>query len=313
MTARTLLAQVAVWIVATVAMNVVIARLTVNALPRQIVRAIDRAQHVTDLVAGNSVMVAAIDASTFESTRPESRVLNVALGSTSPIEHDLFVRRALRLSPERVVYGFFDTQLTRPMPNRLTDLKGTRAMVFYVDRERAIRLLAGDGPPAWQIRAASLVPMFVERAALWGTVERVRRSLASIGSPSEATGRFGRIADFAGIEDDPVVFREYCAGVVARRTPLLPAVVDLLDAIRTAHATPILLFAPMTAHHRLTYYAMPEWRAYLDYVRAELAKRGATYVDASAWIPDEEFEDAVHVSARGAVDFTRRLAAMPDK
>jgi hypothetical protein len=308
MRARTFLAQATLWIVAVAAINVLIARLTVNALPRQVVRAIDHASHVTDVVAGNSVMVAAIDAATFESFRPGSRVLNVALGSTSPIEHDLLVRRAMRLAPARVVYGFFDTQLTRPVPNRLSDLKGTRAMIFYVDREQAIRLLADDGPPAWQIRAASLVPMFVERAALWGTVERLRRSLASIGSPPQATGRFGRTADFAGLEDDPRVFRDYCAGVVANRTPLLPAVVDLLDAVRAGRAQPIVVFAPMTSRHRRTYYDIPEWRAYLDYVRAQIATRGAAYVDASAWIPDEEFEDAVHVSARGALNFTRRLA-----
>jgi len=306
---RSFLAQIGVWVVALAAINVLIARLTVNALPRQIVRAIDRADRVTDVVAGNSVMVAAIDAAAFASATPNRRVLDVALGSTSPIEHDLLVRRAMRLAPERVIYGFFDTQVTRPMPNGLTDLKGTRAMVFYVDREQAIRLLAGDGPPAWQMRAASLVPMFVERAALWGTVERLRRSLAAIGSPPQTAGRFGRTADFAGLEDDPAAFRAYCASAVANGTPLLRAVSDMLDAIRGGRAQPIAVLAPMTARHRRTYYDTPEWRAYLAHVRAELAIGGATYIDASSWIADADFEDAVHVGARGAVTFTRRLAA----
>jgi hypothetical protein len=47
-------------------------------------------------------------------------------------------------------------------------------------------------------------------------------------------------------------------------------------------------------------------------VPAEPSKHSVTYVDASAWIADKEFEDAVHVGARGAVDFTRRLAASPE-
>jgi hypothetical protein len=312
MRGRTLAAQLVVWIGAIVALNVLIARLTVNALPRQLVRAIDGATHVTDLVAGNSLMAAAVDARELERLQPGSRVLNVALGSSSPVEHDLLIRRAMRLTPERVLYGFFDTQLTRPMPNRLSDLTGTRAMIFYVDREEAIRLLGSDGPPAWQIRLASLVPMYVERATLWGVVERMRRSLASIGSPRQATGRFGRIADFADLEDDPQAFRDHCTAVVARRLPLLPAVDDMFETVRRGHAQALVVLAPMTSRHRRSYYEMSEWSAYVGYLRVELAARGATYVDASAWIPDEEFEDAVHVSERGALEFTRRLAGVLD-
>lgn len=304
---RAIFVQLIVWAGALALLNVAIARLTANSLPRQVLRAIAESAKVTDLFVGNSVMVAALDRAAFEAARPGTRALNVAVGSTSPVEHDLFVHRALRLAPQRVYYAFFDSQLTRPVPSRWKDLSGTRAMVYYVDRERAIRLMGRDGPPAWQLRLTSWLPMVVERATLWAAVERVRRKLAAFGAPPQAVGRFGRTADFAGLEDDPDVFRQYCADVVAHRTPLLMAVRDLFETVRDAHAELILIEAPMTSRHRRRFYDTPEWEAYRTYVRSESERFGGRFVDASDWMADAAFEDAVHLSAAGAATFTTRL------
>jgi len=277
-----------VWAGALGLLNVAIVRLTANSLPRQVLRRIAESANVTDLFVGNSVMVAALDRAAFEAARPGTRALNVAVGSTSPVEHDLFVHRALRLAPQRVYYAFFDSQLTRPVPSRWRDLSGTRAMVYYVDRERAIRLM--------------------ERATLWAAVERARRRLAGFGAPPQEVGRFGRTADFAGLEDDPDVFRQYCADVVAHRTPLLAAVRDLFETVRDARAELIVIEAPMTSSHRRRFYDTPEWEAYRAYVRSETERFGGRFVDASDWMVDAAFEDAVHLSAAGATTFTTRLA-----
>jgi hypothetical protein len=304
---RTIFVQLIVWAAALALLNVAIARLTANSLPRQVLRAIARSANVTDLFVGNSVMVAALDRAAFEAARPGTRALNIAVGSTSPVEHDLFVRRALRLAPRRVYYAFFDSQLTRPLPSRWKDLSGTRAMVYYVDRERAIRLMGRDGPPAWQVRLTSWLPMVVERATLWAVVERTRRRLAGFGAAAQEVGRFGRTADFAGLEDDPDVFRQYCADVVAHRTPLLTAVQDLFESVRHAGAELIVIEAPMTSSHRRRFYDTPEWEAYRAHVRSETERFGGRFVDASDWMSDAAFEDAVHLSTEGAAAFTTKL------
>jgi len=181
-------------------------------------------------------------------------------------------------------------------------------MVYYVDRERAIRLMGRDGPSAWQVRLTSWLPMVVERATLWAAVERARRKLAGFGAPPPEIGRFGRTADFAGLEDDPDVFRQYCADVVAHRAPLLAAVRDLFETVRDARAELIVIEAPMTSSHRRRFYDTPEWEAYRAYVRSETERFGGRFVDASDWMVDAAFEDAVHLSAAGATTFTTRLA-----
>jgi hypothetical protein len=310
MRTRFIYVQLAAWAAAVALLNIAIATLAANSLPRQLLRAIAQSSHVTDLFAGNSVMVAAIDAAAFEQARPGTRALNVALGSTSPVEHALFVHRALELHPQRVYYGFFDSQLTRAAPSRWRDLTGTRAMVYYVDRERAIQLMGADGPPAWQVRLTSLLPMAVERATLWAGVERTRRKLAAFGATPQAAGRFGRAADFSALEGDPDLFRRYCADVVARRTPLLPAVRDLFDAVRSAGAALIVIEAPMPASHRRRFYDTSEWYAYRAYLESEIERYGGRFVDASGWMADDQFEDVVHVKPQAAAAFSARLARL---
>jgi hypothetical protein len=310
MTRRSFLIQAATLALALVALNIAIARLSVNSVPRQLLRAIAASPPVSVIFAGNSLIAAGIDTPTYEQASGGGRALNIALGSSSPIEHDLLLRRALRLRPGRVVYGFFNAQLTRPAENTWTDLFGNRAMVFYVEPATAIRLIAGgDRWRALQFRLLAHVPMFVERAAIWARVEKWRRRMSDVGVPATQAARFGQVGDFANIEPlDPAAFRQYCASAVAGHAPLLPAVADMLEQSRQNGAAVVVVEMPQPARLRARFYETAEWTAYREHLVNQVQRLGATYVDASDWMADDAFEDGIHLSVAGARAFSMRLA-----
>src|SRR5207253_911644 len=161
------------------------------------------------------------------------------------------------------------------------------------------RSIAPDSKPRVPARARSTsrsVPPHRSNT-ICSSIERARRKLSGVGAPPPEIGRSGRTADFAGLEDDPDVFRQCCVDVVAHRAPLLAAVRDLFETVRDARAELIVIEAPMTSSHRRRFYDTPEWEAYRAYVRSETERFGGRFVDASDWMVDAAFEDAVHLSA----------------
>jgi hypothetical protein len=314
MTGRAFVLQVALSTALVVMLNVAIARLTVNSIPRQLLRTIAASPPVSGVFVGNSLVAAAVDSSVYDRSRPsgEGPTLNIAMGSSSPIEHDLLLRRALRLRPRHMIYGFFDTQLTGRIENRWSDLLGNRAMVFYVDPSIALRFIAPDSRwRALEFRLLGLVPMFVERAAIWARVERGRRRLRDLGVPPRLVARFGQVGDFRDIEPlDPVAFRRYCASAIAERAPLLPPVIDMLEQVRQTGADTLVVEMPQAARHRAEYYDTREWAAYREYLASEVRGYGASYLRASDWMGDGAFEDEIHLSPAGARAFSARLATV---
>src|ERR1700730_11294716 len=133
MTRRAFLVQLAVVTAALVAGNGATVRRSVNSqysVPRQLVRTIAASPPVSVIFTGNSLTAAGIDTTTYERATGGGRALNIGLGSSSPIEHYLLLRRAMGLRPSHVVYGFFNGQLTRPVQNEWTDLFAARSMAF---------------------------------------------------------------------------------------------------------------------------------------------------------------------------------------
>jgi len=317
MTRRAFLVQLAVSAALVVLLNAAIARLAVNSVPRQLLRTIAASPPVSALFVGNSLVVAAIDSNAYEQaqtrTTLEGPTLNIGMGSSSPIEHDLLLRRALGLRPARVIYGFFDNQLTARIENRWSDLFGNRAMVFYVDPSIGLRYIAPDSPwRALEFRLLARVPMFVERASIWARIEKGRRRLRDFGIRPRQVARFGQVGDFREIEPlDAAAFRQYCASVVAEQVPLVPPVIDMLEQARQAGADTLVVEMPQAARHRAQYYDTPEWAAYREYVRAAVGKYGASYLRASDWMADGAFEDEIHLSPAGARAFSARLATVP--
>ena len=183
-------------------------------------------------------------------------------------------------------------------------------MSYYVDRETAIGFIAPHDPVrAWSIRLTSFVPLIVERAALWGNVERLRRTLAGVGGPPQAANRFGRVEDFALLEQTEDAFRRACREPVERSSGLVAPVVDMLERGRDAGATVVMVLMPMPGRYRDRFYATPEWQRYVAYVAGEIRRHGGVYLDASDWVDDNGFADAVHISPDAARAFSARLAA----
>lgn len=307
-----LISQLAVWAAALVAMNVAVARMARNSVPRAVARSIDGSPPITDLFLGNSLVQAGVDPQAFAAASPGRRVLNAGLGATAPPEHDILLRRALPLKPSRIHYGFVDLQLFDRPPGGWGDLVGNRAMAYYLDPETSIRFYAADDPAAaWRMRLVACVPMLVDRHALWGKVERLRRRLGEVGRVAAATNRFGRVDDFRLLEaDDPASFRRRCAKAADGPGGFNAPVADMLDLARQSGARMTLVEMPMPTDHRSRFYDHAEWSRLRARTRAMAKQAGADYVDACAWIGDEGFADALHLNAGGAAEFSRKMAAI---
>ena len=306
-----LILQLVVWALALVAINLVVARASRNAIPRALARKIDGLTGLTDLFVGNSLTQLGMDVAAYEAAHPGRRALNIGVPSQPP-EHAILFGRAARLRPRRVYYGFSVLQLTSTVQwGTWHEFIGPRSLVYYLDREQAIRYLApADSFLAWQIRILGRVPAFVERGTLWLKVEKLRRRLGAIGLPPEKSARSGRSRDFeaSGFEDD-ASFRRECREAVARGDGLLPPVADILSLSREIGAEVAVVEMPMPSDRRRRLFDNPDWAAYRLRVADLVRRAGGTYIDASDWIGDDAFEDPVHMDPEGARAFTRRLAA----
>src|SRR4051794_6571261 len=116
------LAQVVVWLAAIVALNVAIGRAARNSVPRAVVRSLDASPPVTDLFLGNSLVMSGADPKAFAAAAPGRTLKNLGMGSSSPTEHNVLLRRGLRLHPRRVLYGYYDKQLFVHLASGFSDL-----------------------------------------------------------------------------------------------------------------------------------------------------------------------------------------------
>src|SRR6266496_2686868 len=154
---------------------------------RHLLERIEAMAPSTDCIfLGNSLVEAGCDVGAFKAAWPasETRIepINLALGATSPVEHCLILRRALR-QPQHLnylVYGFFDDQLTSPVSGDWSDLVGNRALSYYFPAEAGALYAPGSWFKPWQLRVTGSIPMLAERSSLWGKVELLRRSFDEV-------------------------------------------------------------------------------------------------------------------------------------
>lgn len=272
----------------------------------------------TDCVfLGNSLMAAGGDTAAFKSawTVPNDppAPVNLALGATTPVEHDLILRRAFD-QPVRIkylVYGFFDDQLNAPASGGWTNLVGNRAFSYYFPREAASFYAPGSDWEIWKLRCIGHIPMFADRSSFWGKIELMRRWCGDLGMPKQKNNRFGRAADFEGLEPkDTASFTQRCEAVVHGQAGFSPAMRDIFQLARAHGAKVILVEMPMPSKHREIFYTLPAWADLRAYLQSLAAQENAVYISASDWVPDDsDFEDAIHLDERGAKLFSARLAA----
>ncbi len=280
-----------------------------NALPRQLVRRAQQTAPPTHLFLGNSTMASSIDEAAFAASMRGSRPLNAALGATGPVEHYILYRQIQLSRGAWLVYGFLDTQLTDAPEGSWSTLTGSRSLVYFFDPEIAFEMYAPGG--SWRsrlLRAASYVPVLVNRGAIWGRVERMRRGLEKLGQPPQAESRFGRSVDFSLLEPEPAEFAGRCERAARDQTPFSRPVAEIFGRA-TAQGNPIVVIEmPAPSLHRQRCYTGPAWAAYRQHLRALMSGVGAIYLDASDWLPDDAFSDGLHVNKPWAALFSARLA-----
>jgi hypothetical protein len=311
MKARQLLVQLLVLLAVLAAANGAVAVLSRQSGARQRLRSIEASPPADVLFLGNSLVDAGVDGGAFESAWPGRHGLNLGLGASSPVAHVILLKRAGRHGRARdVVYGFWATQLTDPVPDDWSDLAGNRAVAYYVDTEEAIALSAPDSPfRAWQMRLLSRVPLLAERQTIWARVERLRRRLGRVGLPPEETNRFGRAADFAALEPpDPLEFAGQCRQSAEDGVPFSAPVQALFRIAGARGARVLLVEMPMPSGYRRRFCDTPGWLLYRRHLRELARKEGGAYLSAVDWVGDEHFRDVLHLDPTGAALFSKRLA-----
>ncbi len=308
MTPRRLFAQVLVFAAAFAGLNRIVVRLDRDAIGRlYVVEAL--AEPPADvIVVGNSTMVAAFGEREFRAAAGRSG-LNVAVGATSPVEQLAAARAVLPRHPgATLVVGYLETQLTDAPQGRYADLTGTRAMIYEFGPDLAAEYYAPDDPlKRLGLRLAAGLPVLHARGALWGRVERVRRHLGAVGLPRAVDGRFGRADDFAILYPDPDEFAGRAGRHADDRVPFAGPVAAMF---RLGYAGGVVLVEmPMPGPYRARYTGTPEYDRYRTHVRTLATAAGGRVIRADDWVPDAEFEDALHANRAGRAAFTPRLAA----
>jgi hypothetical protein len=312
MTKRQLIGAIVVLLAGLAAMNVAVAALTRNSVPRRVMQHARESQAATVMALGNSLVASGFHESAFDSATDLSAprgAVNLGLGASTPVEQLLLLRYALAqgMRPQLVIYGFFDFQLTEPGNFSMGDMIGNRAMDYYVEPFYGRRFYSLSAHDAVEFRALQAFPMFADRGAIWAKVEIVRRTLGQQGLPAQRTNQFGRAADFTLLEaKDEQEFRTKCAEGLSQ--PLSPAVSELLRIANNAGLSIAVVEMPMRQAHRHTFYDTASWREYVGHIRKLLGVYPVTFIDASHWILDDtEFDDPLHLGERGAEEFSRRL------
>lgn len=289
--------------------NFLVAHMSRNTVPRQILLDAKSSKSATDLFVGNSLVAAGFDRKIFEANLPTRKAINLGLGFSSPVEHYLLLKSSTNHRQANIWYGFFDTQLTDFIKSDYESLFGNRAASYYIEPETAISLYApNDFIRAWQIRLTGKIPMLVERASIWATVERMRRILGEVGMPHAVVNQFGRNEDFKILAaSDEKSFVQSCQNVIRNKTGFNSGTSHILKLVNQRSAKVTFILMPMNQKHRGKFYNTSSWKAYKNYLSNLIKMNGGSLVDASDWIADEGFSDGLHLNKLGASLFSRKI------
>ncbi len=296
-----------------IAFNFLVDYFAPNLPAQQLLRRIkDNAPLARTIFLGDSQMAADADPAAFSrACSYASPALNGALGATYASEHCLILEYLLPYahSADTVIYGFFDSRTTDPVPAGWHQLGGNRALA-YLFPARASTLLASDeGEKLWSVRLIAYLPMVRERNAIWVKIERIRRRCNRFGLPAEMANRFGRAKDFTAFEpSDSQTFEARLRSAVAKRQPLNRPLREIVRSCSANHLKFYLVEMPVPSLHRQRFYATENWQVYREDVRHLIAGNQGQLIDASDWVTDEGFEDPLHLNSAGAATFSARLA-----
>lgn len=287
-----------------------------DSTPRRQMARVRNSSGASVLALGNSLIGVGFVESSFDegmeaNERAREGALNLAMGGSSALEQLLMLRYALRqgVRSKAVVFGFFDFNLTHPLEYATHDLIENHAMLYYVEPEFARRFYHLSLHDRIEFQVMRHFELFVDRGTVWADVERFRRTLSQQGMPPEKANAMGRAIDFRMLEyPSRPAFIEECGR--ASRRDLIPAVRELVVEAVGAGSRTYFIEMPMPPAHVQAFYDAPAWAAYRDHLRTMLSQLGASYIDASHWMPDDSsFSDPLHLSYEGSKEFSKRLGA----
>jgi hypothetical protein len=295
-----------------IALDRAVARSSQNTVPRALMARVRESTDAKALALGNSLVGVGFIETSFDAgwdSDGRMRSINLGMGGSSAVEQLLMLRYALRqgIQPRVVVFGFFDFQLTHPLEYSTGDLIGNRAMLYYLEPEYARTLYHLSLHDRAEFEFMRHFELFADRGQVWQRVELFRRALGQQGMPAEKTNSMGRAVDFAMLEyPSAPAFIAECGR--ASRNPLIPSVYEIALQASAAGSKVYFIQMPMPPEHVQLFYDQPEWAGYRAHLQDMLGGLGATYVDASHWIPEETaFADPLHLTYAGAQQFSRRL------
>ncbi len=295
-----------------IALDREVARSSQNTVPRALMARVRESPEAQAVALGNSLIGVGFNEPSFnEGMELDKRdgAINLGMGGSSAVEQLLMLRYALQLGmrPRVVVFGFFDFQLTHPLEYATRDLIGNRAMLYYTEPEyaRAFYHLSLHDRAEFEIMRH--FELFADRGQVWERVELFRRTLAQQGMPPEKANSMGRAVDFAMLEyPSAPAFVAECGR--ASRNPLIPSVREIALQAAAAGSKVYFVEMPMPPEHVQMFYDQPEWAGYRAHLQSMLGDLGATYIDASHWIPEETaYADPLHLTYEGGQEFSRRL------
>lgn len=296
--------------------NWAVGRASTNSVPRQIMRSINAAGPLIDVLgAGNSLMAAGFDEAVindvFQKAGRSAVTVNGALGSSTLIEQLALTRLALqRHTVRNLVYGFFDQQMATEPPLSNSDLIGNHAMLYYQEPQLTLRYARFSWLDRIEFQTYRCCALLQERGTIWAKVEKMRRAMEQVGMPSQENNRFGRRADFNLLESGTAEqFANRCREVLRSGDFLSPAIQELFREARAHGSRITVVEMPMHPLHVQRFYDQPAWDEFRIRNRAAVDREGGVYINASRWIPQEsDFQDHLHLATSGAARFSRMLA-----
>ena len=316
MRTQTILVALGITVMIVAAASVAVGLAASNSVPRQTMRRIDAAGPVINVFGvGSSLVAAGFDEAAIQETFLNAGhvvvAVNGGLGASGAIEHLALTRLALRHHAlQDLVYGFADQLLSQEPPLKNSDLLGNRAMLYYDEPRLTLQYARFDWFDRIEFQTYRCCALFRERGTIWAKVEKMRRRMQEVGMPRQETNQFGRRADFDLLEATSTEqFAERCSSVMRSRDFISPPLRELFQEARTRGTRVTVVDMPMNPVHVARFYGLPVWGEFQRQNRAALERVGATYIDASRWIPNEgDFQDHVHLSQPGAARFSRMLA-----
>lgn len=290
-----------------------VARSSQDTVPRALMARVRQSPDAQVLALGNSLIGVGFNETSFDAGMGLDKTdgaINLGMGGSSAVEQLLMLRYALQqgLHPRIVVFGFFDFQLTHPLEYATRDLIGNRAMLYYMEPEYARTLYHLSLHDRAEFEIMRHFELFADRGQVWERVELFRRMLAQQGMPPEKSNSMGRAVDFAMLEyPSAPAFVAECGR--ASRNPLIPSVREIALQAVAAGSKVYFVEMPMPPEHVQMFYDQPEWATgYRAHLKEMLGALGATYIDASHWIPEETaFADPLHLTYEGGQQFSQRL------